>query len=103
METCCFIRQEEQEYVIEEAAAAGEPAISLNDDLPAASEQTFAHAINDLMTTQADIDHVFTSLPNDIKLKLTSDEFAETCQENFAALDTDGNGVLTPDELFPIV
>ena len=45
METCCFIRQEEQEYVIEEAAAAGEPAISLNDDLPAASEQTFAHAI----------------------------------------------------------
>ena len=61
------------------------------------------HTINGLLTNRADIDFVFSALPHAIKLKLTSQEFADECQEKFMDLDTDGNGVLTPDELFPIV
>jgi Ca2+-binding EF-hand superfamily protein len=34
---------------------------------------------------------------------MTSTEFARRCDAEFAALDVDGSGTLTPDELYPIV
>jgi hypothetical protein len=42
-------------------------------------------------------------LPEHVRDHLTSDEFVTSCLEQFNDLDTDGNGVLTPDELFPVI
>ena len=42
-------------------------------------------------------------LPDHVREYLTSDEFILTAAQQYNALDTDGNGVLTPDELFPVL
>ena len=42
-------------------------------------------------------------LPEAMQTKLSSDEFIDDALSEFNGLDRDGNGVLTPDELFPIV
>ena len=40
-------------------------------------------------------------LDHEILTEISSDEFKRAAIERFRAIDTDGNGVLTPDELFP--
>ena len=44
-----------------------------------------------------------TKLPEDLRLQFMSDDFVDTILDKFNAVDTDGNGVLTPDELFPVI
>jgi Ca2+-binding EF-hand superfamily protein len=46
---------------------------------------------------------VIPLLPEDVFNSVTGDAFIVQCEEQFAALDLDKNGVLEPKELFPIV
>jgi len=41
--------------------------------------------------------------PQHVLSYIKSDEFTLTCRENFAALDTDGSGSLSADELLPVI
>ena len=46
---------------------------------------------------------VYPALPQEVKDFLFSTEFVNQCMAQFDALDTDGNGTLSPDELAPVV
>merc|ERR1719387_2080528 len=49
------------------------------------------------------VDKIFHLLPDWLKGFLQNAEFGEICNQMFDKVDTDGNGKLTPDELFPII
>ena len=42
-------------------------------------------------------------LPEAMRAKLSSHEFTKHAMSEFKGLDRDGNGVLTPDELYPVI
>ena len=46
---------------------------------------------------------MYPLLPEEFQAFLLSPEFVTQCMTQFDALDTDKNGVLTPDELAPVV
>merc|ERR1719478_526069 len=49
------------------------------------------------------IDKIYHMMPDWLQDLVKSEGFADTCAEMFAKVDEDGNGCLTPDELFPII
>jgi Ca2+-binding EF-hand superfamily protein len=49
------------------------------------------------------IHKVIPLLPQEVFDEITSPQLIANCQERFARLDVDKNGVLSPEELFPIV
>ena len=42
-------------------------------------------------------------LPDGLVAQFTADSFVTACNAKFGALDKDGSGNLTPDELYPVV
>jgi Ca2+-binding EF-hand superfamily protein len=56
-----------------------------------------------LKTDRYSLHKVVPLLPREIFEAMTSAEFIANCQDRFRALDTDGNGTLSPDELYPVV
>ena len=49
------------------------------------------------------IDANLHRLPTFVMDDLTSEEFAVKAAARFLEADSDGNGVLTPDEVFPVI
>lgn len=47
--------------------------------------------------------HILENLPQEVADSLNSKEFAQSCSRSFAELDKDGNGVLSSDELLPVL
>ena len=49
------------------------------------------------------MDKIFHLLPEWLKDLVNGDGFAEMCADLFDKVDTDRNGTLSPDELFPVI
>ena len=49
------------------------------------------------------VDKVLPTLPTEWQEYLFSDDLVDNAMEQFDALDADGNGTLTPDELVPVI
>ena len=60
-------------------------------------------ALVELQADSSALETVFPLLPESLLETLGSAEFHKRCDAEFAALDIDRSGTLTPDELFPIV
>ena len=62
-----------------------------------------AQLIEEVKADRSAIQANLHRLPEDVGQQLGSAEFAQACRDKFVECDEDGNGVLTPDELFPII
>merc|ERR1719460_1788374 len=49
------------------------------------------------------VDQIFPLLPEWLQTLVMGPDFGDYCDAMFAKVDADGNGKLTPDELFPII
>merc|ERR1719460_144773 len=49
------------------------------------------------------VDQIFPLLPEWLQTLVMGPDFADYCDSMFAKIDTDGNGKLSPDELFPVI
>merc|ERR1719379_3255248 len=56
-----------------------------------------------LRQAKLDISDFMHTLPQWLKDLITGEMFQNTCDALFKAIDEDGNGVLTPEELFPVI
>ena len=59
--------------------------------------------IEEIRADKSAIEANLQKLPEDVLAQVCSEQFAITTTEKFREVDTDGNGVLTPDELFPVI
>eukprot|EP00746_Dinoflagellata_sp_MGD_P167618 gnl/MRDRNA2_/MRDRNA2_98398_c0_seq1.p1 gnl/MRDRNA2_/MRDRNA2_98398_c0~~gnl/MRDRNA2_/MRDRNA2_98398_c0_seq1.p1 ORF type:complete len:590 (+),score=125.49 gnl/MRDRNA2_/MRDRNA2_98398_c0_seq1:107-1876(+) len=72
------------------------------EDMSAAEMKV--EAMLDMMTKDKQcFPQILASLPPEIAEFLNSSDFAEACHRSFKELDQDGNGVLTNDELLPLL
>ncbi|KAH8074618.1 Ca2-binding protein [Aureococcus anophagefferens] len=76
---------------------------SLKDQLRDDDERRVASLLNMLRAGKENLDAVLDALPGDFAAYVTSNEFLDACMDRFDALDADGNGSLSPDELWPVV
>ena len=60
------------------------------------------NVLNGFVSSQAMIEANLSRMPDELMIELTSPEWAARCLDRFEALDTNGDGVLSPEELFPI-
>jgi Ca2+-binding EF-hand superfamily protein len=60
-------------------------------------------AIDAFMADRSFIEANLSRFPVEVMMALTNEEFQNECEAKFDALDVDGDGVLTPDELYPVV
>ena len=76
---------------------------SLKDQLRDDDEHRVESLLNMLRAGKENLDAVLDALPDDFAAYVTSNEFLDACMDRFDALDADGNGSLSPDELWPVV
>ncbi|KAH8057416.1 Ca2-binding protein [Aureococcus anophagefferens] len=76
---------------------------SLKDQLRDDDERRVESLLNMLRAGKENLDAVLDALPGDFAAYVTSNEFLDACMDRFDALDADGNGSLSPDELWPVV
>ena len=76
-----------------------------NESLDTAEKESeFIHdLIEEMAADRSKIGENLSHLPTDMAARLVSEEFLEDCATKFREVDVDKNGVLTPDELFPVV
>lgn len=68
--------------------------------------ETLAHTaklLTKIRGSKLRIETLLLHLPRDILLSFDRQEFLATCNERFDAVDVDGSGDLTPDELLPML
>ena len=70
---------------------------------PAQSMRETEYMIEGLKDLVLLIDQVKSKLPPWFQEVVYSDDFKKECDAQFAKTDTDGNGVLSPDELYPLI
>merc|ERR1719149_145562 len=59
--------------------------------------------IEDIFSTVILIDKIMDKLPQWLQDVIGGEDWGSTCDAMFGGVDTDGNGVLTPDELFEVL
>ena len=59
--------------------------------------------IEEMKADKKAVEKYFDKVPLDIKEHIMSEEFIELTVEKFNEVDSDGNGVLSPDELYPVI
>ena len=96
---------EEELIEAEEALAEAEVELAEAEEEEAAAEESLLinQVIEQIRADKKAIQKNLHLLPQGIKDRLTSMDFAVSCAKVFNAADADKNGYLTPDELFPIL
>jgi len=89
-----FILQKQREAVIAE-----EEALEQHDE----DALTVEGMITQLREDRAAVGTIMLQLPEDLAAKFQAASFAAACGDSFDRVDSDGNGVLTPDELLPVI
>ena len=98
MDVIAEIAKEDAELGL--APAAGE---EIGDDTLHAEAHEIDQLIAAIKEDKSAIESNLHRLPDRVMDQLCSEEFAIQALAKFDSCDTDGNGVLTPDELFPVV
>ena len=68
-----------------------------------AGEMDVEQLINRMAVNKASIDEMLPMLPKELHDMVVNDHFLEDCQVQFDELDQNSDGVLSPDELYPVI
>jgi Ca2+-binding EF-hand superfamily protein len=96
------------EQVLAEQGQYEDERAEMEDDLDAMidqfeGEKGIDEKLKMLRLAKFDVTEHYDKLPKWLNEMITGEGFQDTCIQLFKAIDEDGNGVLTPEELFPVI